>query len=336
MIDLLLSINSKIPQKEAYKEVHCYFSDQKILIKFNENKFNICSFDNNILENELILNKKEKCKSSIVYLFNIDFFSSLLINKKGHSDNDDFLILKLKSKSNTLDIENKELFFCIITFINSIIIRKKLKLDIKNNYKSSDVKYEKYYIINYNNLIEYIKAKGLYNILSHLNEKATEEKYQKVIFNNVYSLEEKINKIISLINKELIQEFKSIPKKEYDFYNIIKFENGNILSGEKTIEFKKNFTLLNKEAVTFFNKSLSEIRSNKFLLGDNRLFLKIKNMIHIFVLDENSIFNIEKILFIKDSNYSISKNTKSKLSTKKKIKKLLIEKGYNLLNNRYL
>jgi len=332
MIDLLLSINPKIPKKEAYTEVNCYFSDQKLLIKFNENKFNICSFENNILENELILIKKEKCKTSIVDLFSTECFSYLLYNKEGVSDNDDFLILKLKPISNKLDIKNSELFFCIIAFINSILIRKKLESDIKNNYKSPDVKYEKYYIINYNNLIEYIKARGLFNIFSHL--KTNEEEYQNVIFNNDYNLKEKINKIIPLINKDLIQEFKTTKKSEYDINKIIEFKKDSILIGEETIEFKNNFTILNEEAITFLNDSLFGIKSNKFLLGDNKLFLKLKKTIHIFNLDKNSLFNIDKILYIGNSKNSTSKSSKSKLS-KKKIKTLLIENGYKQFTKRY-
>ena len=334
MIDLLLSINSKIPKKEAYMKVNCYFSDKKILIQFNDNEFNICSFENNILENELILIKKEKCKSSIIDLFNTDFFSCLIYDKNGVRDNDDLIILNLKPISNELDIKNNELFLCIITFINSIIIRKKLKLDIKNNYKNQDIKYEKYYIINYNNLIEYIKANGLNKILSHLNENANEEKYTNIIFNNDYKLEEKINKIISLINKTLIQEFKAFKKIKFDLQKLFKIEKGKISNGEMEIDFWKNFMLLNEEEVNFFNKNL--FKNGNFLLGDNKLFLEEKDMIYIYNLVDNSIFDIDQILYLKSFRSSTSnyKYSKSKLSIKI-ISKLLIENGYIQFTKNY-
>ena len=328
MIDLLISINSKIPKKEAYIKVDCYFSYKKILINFNDSKFIICSFENNILENELILNKKKKCKNSIIDLFNTDFFSCLMYDKKGVRDNDDFIILNLNPISNELDIENKELFHCIITFINSIIIRKKLKLDIKKN---QEIKYEKYYIINYNNLIEYLKANGLNKILSHLNENANEEKYTNIIFNNDYKLEEKIYKIVSLINKDLIQEFKTFKKNKYDFHKLIEIVKGKISNGEMEIDFWKNFTLLNEEEVAFFNKSL--FKSGNFLLGDNKLFLEEKGMIYIFNMVENSIFNIEQILNLKSFS-SNDKKSKSKLSIKK-ISQLLKENGYIQFTKNY-
>jgi len=334
LIDLLLSINSKLPKKEIYIKVNCYFSNKKILIKFNDNKFNICSFENNILENELILIKKEECKDSIIDLFNSDFFSFLLYNNKGVRENNDFVILNLNPISNKLEIENRELFICIISFINSIIIKKKLKLDIKNNYKNQDIKYEKYYIINYKNLIEYIKANGLYNILSHLNENANEEKYINIIFNNDYKFEEKVNKIISLINEKLIQEFKTAKKTKYDFHKIIEIEQDNISNGERQIDFLKNFMLLNEEAATIFNKSI--FQSGNFLFGDNKLFLELNDMIYIFILKENAVFNIEQILYLENlrNSTSSSKKSKSKIYIDY-ISKLFIENGYNKFFNNY-
>ena len=335
MIDLLLSINST-PKKKDFHIVNCYFSDKRVLIKFNEKIFNICSFENNILENELILTKKENSKCSIIDYFNTDFFSCLIYNEKGISDNDDYKILNLKPISNKLDIEKKELLFCIIAFINSIIIRKRIKSDIKNNYKSQDIKYEKYYIINHNNLIKYIKVNGLYKILSHLNENANEEKYKNIIFNNEYKLVEKINKIISLINTNLIQEIKTIKKGKYDFHEIIEIEKGKI-NGKTEIYFWNNFTLLNEESISFFNKDLFENKSGKFLLGDNKLFLESKDKIYIYnPLDENSIFSIEQILYLESfkSLTSSYTNSKSNISIKN-ISKLLIENGYNKFTKYY-
>ena len=311
---------NNINEEDKYIKRSCIIKGQKIIIPFSEKGgyiYNICKFENHILTTEKIIILKDNSNSNI-YRNYIMECSDYIFSYNNNLNDKSFSIIQLnKTTQNETPIKNKEdsdFENLIHTYINLEVLKKKIKSDLKANYKDKEEKKPKkdekkkaksqknltkeFSLINYNALIETIDINQLKNIFEKNNE------LKKIIDKDNLNSNEKLREIIPIIDEKLKNEIKKCKKKNFDFDKINEIDFDYIEKGRNKIEYFKNFLILNKKVIKIINNEYNECNNYHCILGDQKLFLILKNnnqnIIEIYNINNNKNLNIDLIFDIQE------------------------------------
>jgi len=183
----------------------------------------------------------------------------------------------------------------LLVLIDSEKIKKKINLSLNANNN----KLNKYYLLNLEWFLYYIKFYNLDNLYNHLINNKTIEN----IINKGYTLsnEELIEKVMPYIDSK----YKN-PTMNNNYFNFVKYENNfNVkyeeikINKEKKIIYYTGFILVSEETIKPLAKEFNFRYYNnscECLFGDNKIFMKIINNYQM-TIEIGSISNEKNFFF---------------------------------------
>ena len=186
----------------------------------------------------------------------------------------------------------------LLALIDLEKIKKKTNLPLNANNNN---KLDKYYLLNLDWFLYYIKLYNLDNLYNHLiNNKILENIVKN---DNTLSNEELIEKVMPYVDFK----YKN-PTMNNNYFNFVKYENNfNVkyeeveINKEKKIIYYTGFILVNEETIKPLTKEFNFRYYNnscECLFGDNKIFMKIVNN-YQNAIEIGSISNEKNIFFPK-------------------------------------
>ena len=243
--------------------------------------------------------------SFIKYLYSITSINSRVININQKEDKGVAYLLSREGRIHDKVKKKAKRFDIIINFlICNQEIKRKMQKSVKENFSKNHNSKEKFYLISYKLIKDYIKLSGLSNVYTNL-----ENFLKNKNFPDDFPIEERIKEIKRYINEKLNDHFPN--KFEYQSNLSAKFNSEKsydetdyiiVKNHKEQIYYHNNYCLLNEKIVESINENY-KIHLLKYdcLIGDNRIFImnnsNFKNLIEIGTFN-NNVFQIELIIDI--------------------------------------